>query len=209
MYKIILIVCGLFLFSTAVPAQRFNGFVGYSYSSFGPNLPQGLPLAGSPGISSPGYSHRLNGWNSSLEAKVLSVLGIVADFSGHYGNETTDIFCSQYVFSCTPNNTNVSFYTFTVSPQVSMRFGRIEPYAHALVGGALSRAQTFIKSDISFADVLGGGVNFLVIRWLAWRVQADALQARFSFIPPGSLSSSSLPNKQNSPRLSTGVVFRF
>ena len=170
MYKIMAMVCGLFLFSTAAPAQRFNAFAGYSYSSgFGPNLSPGLPL----GAGSPGISHRLNGWNGSLEAKVLPVLGIVADFSGHYGNATTDLFCSQYSspFSCYANNTNVSSYTLAVGPQVSLRLGRFEPYAHALFGGALYRDP---MSHTSFADILGGGINVSVISWVAWRVQADA-----------------------------------
>jgi hypothetical protein len=80
MYKIVAIVCGVLLFSTAASAQRFNAFIGYSHSGYGPNVSQVLPLfAGSPGINS---RHNLNGWNASLEAKVLPVLGIVADFSG-------------------------------------------------------------------------------------------------------------------------------
>jgi hypothetical protein len=93
-------------------------------------------------------------------------------------------------------------YTFAVGPQVSLRLGRFEPYAHALFGGALYRVSTFVTSDTSFADVLGGGINVSVIPWLAWRVQADAIQTRFSLSPY-------LPNKQNSLRLSTGFVFRF
>ena len=142
----------------------------------------------------------LNGWNGSLEAKVLPVLGIVADFSGHYGNATTDLFCSQYSspFSCYANNTNVSSYTLAVGPQVSLRLGRFEPYAHALFGGALYRDP---MSHTSFADILGGGINVSVISWVAWRVQADAVQTR--------LSLPFLPNKENSLRLSTGLVFRF
>jgi hypothetical protein len=38
MSKIMAIVCGLFLFSTAASGQRFNAFVGYSHIGFGPNL---------------------------------------------------------------------------------------------------------------------------------------------------------------------------
>jgi hypothetical protein len=79
MHKIIAIVCGLLFFCTAAigNAQRFNVFAGYSYSGFGPV--QGQPLlAGSPAVS-----HGLNGWNGSLEAKILPILGIVADLGGH------------------------------------------------------------------------------------------------------------------------------
>jgi hypothetical protein len=73
--------------------------------------------------------------------------------------------------------------------------GRFEPYAHALFGGALYRVSPL--TDTSFADVLGGGINVSVIPWIAWRVQADAIQTRFS------------SGHQNSLRLSTGLVFRF
>lgn len=199
MYKIMAIVCGLFLFSTAASAQRFNVFAGYSYSRFGLYLPPGRPLlAGSPAVS-----HSLNGWNGSLEAKVLPILGIVADSSGHYGNETTDLGCSQYTAPfCTSGNGNVTLITFTFGPQVSLRLGRIEPYAHALFGGARYRTSLYVTSQPSFADVLGGGIDVSVIPRIAWRVQADALQTRFSLSPY-------FPNKQNSLRLSTGLVFRF
>jgi len=101
-------------------------------------------------------------------------------------------------FSCYANNTNVSSYTLAVGPQVSLRLGRFEPYAHALFGGALYRDP---MSHTSFADILGGGINVSVISWVAWRVQADAVQTR--------LSLPFLPNKENSLRLSTGLVFRF
>jgi hypothetical protein len=200
MFKIMAVACGLFLFSPTALAQRFNAFAGYSYSSgLGPNLSASLPL----GPGSPEISHRLNGWNGSLEAKLLPVLGIVADFSGHYGNATTDIICfiGPEPGSCEAQNANLSLYTFTLGPQVSLRLGRIEPYAHALFGGALYRTLTFPGSHTSFADVLGGGIDVAVIPWLAWRVQADALQTR--------LSLPLIPNKQNGLRLSTGVVFRF
>jgi hypothetical protein len=79
--------------------------------------------------------------------------------------------------------------------------GRIKPFAHALFGGARYRDSTFLTTNTSFADLLGGGVDVSLIPWLAWRVQGDALQTRFSFIPSS--------NKQNSLRLSTGIVFRF
>jgi hypothetical protein len=204
MRKIVVIACALFLFSTAASAQRFNAFVGYSYNRFGPNLPQGLQLD----PLSPKIRHSLNGWNASLETKVLPILGIVADFSGHYGNATTDVVCSHYTVPfCYADNENVSLYTLTFGPQVFFRWRRIEPFAHALFGADVRKTSTSALipySDISFADTLGGGIDVSVIPRLAWRVQADDLQTRF--LPR---SYSSLPNQKNSLRLSTGLVFRF
>jgi opacity protein-like surface antigen len=201
MYKLMAIVCGLLFFSTAASAQRFNAFVGYSYSRFGLYLPGVSVFPGSPPVR-----HSLNGWNGSFEAKVLPVLGIVADSSGHYGNETIDLGCSQYNVSfCGPRNGYVSLYSLTAGPQVSLRLGRFKPYAHALFGGALYRIAMPVVSQRSFADVLGGGVDVSVIPRIAWRVQADALQTRFPFL----LSFTTSNNQNHSLRLSTGVVFRF
>jgi hypothetical protein len=199
-YKLMAILCVLFLLSTAASAQRLNVFVGYSYSRFGLYL---YGASVSPG--SPPVRHSLNGWNGSLEAKVLPVLGIVADFSGHYGNETIDLGCSQYnVTFCFPTNGHVTLHTFTAGPQVSFRLGRFKPYAHALFGGA-RYSRTFGSPEYSFADVLGGGADISVIPRIAWRVQADALHTRFFF-----LSSFITSNNQNhSLRLSTGLVLGF
>jgi len=120
MSKIMAIVCGLFLFSTAASAQRFNAFVGYSHIGFGPYSVQLDPL-------SPPLRRSKNGWNASLEAKVLPVLGIVADFSGYYGNSTAILSCSQYVAFCTAGNENFSLYSFTFGPQSPFHSAGLSP----------------------------------------------------------------------------------
>jgi hypothetical protein len=196
MSKIMAIVCGLFLFSTAASAQRFNAFVGYSHIGFGPYSVQLDPL-------SPPLRRSKNGWNASLEAKVLPVLGIVADFSGYYGNSTANLFCSQYTAFCGAGNANFSLYAFTFGPQVSLPFGRFKPYAHALFGVSLSRP--YLLSGSSFADLLGGGIDISLVPRLAWRAQADVTQTRFSVACCARLEQ----NSENSLRLSTGLVLRF
>jgi hypothetical protein len=204
-YKLMAIVCVLFLFFTAARgnAQRFNLFGGYSYSGYDPNV--------SPKTS-------LYGWNGSLEIKVLPFLGFVADSSGHYGNETFTslLLCRAFVPppavpNCTAN-ANVSLCAFTAGPQVSLPLGRFKPYAHALFGAALFRQDTGTvdigtSTSISFADELGGGVDVSIVPGVAWRVQADDLQIwpHRSFCVNGICRAP----VQNSIRLSTGVVFRF
>ena len=143
-----------------------------------------------------------NGWNASLEAKVLPVLGIVADFSGYYGNSTTILGCSQYVAFCTADNANFSLYSFTFGPQVSLPFGRFKPYAHALFG--VSHSRPYFPFNNSFADLLGGGIDISLVPRLAWRAQADVTQTRYQVtccVPEQS--------SENSLRLSTGLVLRF
>jgi hypothetical protein len=120
-YKSVAIVCGLFLFSTAASEQRFNGFVGHSYAGFGPTLGT-LQL----NALTPRIIHRLNGWNASLEAKVLPVLGIVADFSGHYGNAATYLSCSHYALPfCFASNTNESLYTLNRRVTSLLAIGKV------------------------------------------------------------------------------------
>jgi hypothetical protein len=195
-YKRIMIASMLFLFFAPVRgnAQRFNGYAGVSYSSYGPDLSV-LRL-------SPTTPNRLYGWNGSVEVKMKPevrlrpVLGLVGDFSGHYGTETVGsvFFCKDGPFAPCWKNENVSFYTITGGPQVSVSLGRFRPYAHALFGVALFRdvVQVSPETGESFAQLFGGGIDVLVGQGAGWRVQADDVQT----------SRSSL-------RVSTGIVFRF
>src|SRR6478752_7807431 len=73
--KFTIIASILLLLPTAALAQiptRGNVFFGYSY--------------GSADFSSNGRTN-LNGWNGSLEGKVLPWVGFVVDFSGLYGSQ--------------------------------------------------------------------------------------------------------------------------
>jgi hypothetical protein len=77
--KLITILFAFLLLPVAASAQiptRGNVFFGYSY--------------GSADFAS-GDRTNLNGWNGSLEGKVLPWVGFVADFSGLYGSQTLPI----------------------------------------------------------------------------------------------------------------------
>lgn len=118
----------------------------------------------------------LNGWDGSLEGKFLPWVGVVADISGHYG-------------------AGDSVHNVVFGPRVSVPIGKFTPFAHALVGvGHISGNSA---SDTSFSDALGGGIDYRLIRVLAWRFQLDALQTRF------------FSQKQNDVRFSTGIVLHF
>ena len=73
MRRNIAIVFTFFALATVAYAQLPGGnvFVGYSYMS--------ADLASNSRTN-------LNGWNGSVEGKVLPFIGLVADFSGHYGS---------------------------------------------------------------------------------------------------------------------------
>jgi hypothetical protein len=124
----------------------------------------------------PGNSINLNGWNGSLEGKIFPFVGIVADLDGHYGS-------------------GLSQHDFVFGPRISASVGRLRPFAHALVG--VSHIGGNGSSDTSFADALGGGLDYRLARIVGLRIQVDDLQTR------------SFSNTQNNFRLSTGLVLRF
>ena len=178
MQKIAALVFTFFLLTTAGFAQiptSGNVFFGYSYMN--------ADLV-------PGSRTNLNGWNGSVEGKVFPFIGIVADFSGHYGSQD---------LPAIGVNANVGEHNFLFGPRVSASVGKFRPFAHALFGAAhISESATgFSDSNTSFAYTLGGGIDYRLISLLGWRVQADFLQTRF------------FSNTQNNVRISTGLVVHF
>ncbi len=130
-------------FASAQIPTKGNIFFGYSYNSADFN---GAGRA------------NLNGWEGSLEGKVLPFVGIVADISGNYG-------------------VGDSLHNVIFGPQVSVPVGKFTPFAHALVGvGHISGNAT---SDTSLADAFGGGLDYRLFHVIGWRFQIDALQTRF------------------------------
>ena len=133
----------------------------------------------------------LNGWNGSLEGKVLPWVGFVADLSGLYG--------SQHLSAVSASKVSTSVNSVVLGPRVSVAVGKFTPFAHALFGVSHihDSASGLSESDTSFATALGGGIDYRLIHGIGWRVQADMLQTRF------------FSGTQNNFRLSTGVVLHF
>jgi len=154
------------VFAGLASAQVPNGNVFFGYSHTSTNLV-------------PGQSTGLNGWNGSLEGKVLPLLGIVADLSGVYGSHNT----SEY---------NVLF-----GPRLSFSVKKFRPFAHALIGVGHVSTGVPSTSNTSFADALGGGLDYHLIPLISWRIQLDALQTRF------------LSTSQSNVRFSTGIAIHF
>ena len=174
----------LLLLPTAALAQiptRGNVFFGYSY--------------GSADFSSNGRTN-LNGWNGSLEGKVLPWIGFVVDVSGLYGSQDIPVppIPGPSTFSADTNLNSV-----VLGPRVSVGIGRFTPFAHALFGASHihESAAGFSDSDTSFASALGGGTDYRLIHGIGLRVQGNMLQTRF------------FSNTQNNFRLSTGIVLHF
>jgi hypothetical protein len=164
-----------------------NVFFGYSYYNA-----SALPVE---------TSHsNLDGWEGSFEGKVIPWVGMVADFSQHCGSASScplpvvpvgsgpgQILCPN-VISHEEN--------FLFGPRVSFSVKKFRPFAEALFGGGRVNTNGF-GSDTSFATALGGGLDYKIIRPVAWRFQGDYVQTRF------------FGATQNNVRLSTGIVLRF
>lgn len=201
MRKISVFVCGLFLCVNAAHGQivpKGNIFVGYSYTRA--NV---FPGSGVVGFTS-NQTGNLNGWEGSLEGKVFPFIGIVADFSGHYGSHEFTIGCEAIPTPpCAPQTANVhaNLHTYLFGPRASVSVGRFTPFAEALFGAAhISESASsvgFSHSDTNFATAIGGGIDYKLIPAIAWRFQGDWLQTRV------------LSNTQSNLRLSTGIVLRF
>ena len=182
MRKIGLIAFALLLLAGLASAQiptSGNVFVGYSYYNAD--------------LSSLGRSN-FNGWTGSVEGKVLPFIGIVADISEAYGSESVAIPCPEPI--CPNVSISAHEQNFLFGPRVSVSVGKIRPFAEALFGGAHVRVNGG-GSDTSFATALGGGLDYKIIRPVAWRFQGDYVQTRF------------FGTTQNNVRLSTGMVLRF
>ena len=141
-----------------------------------------------------------NGWEASFEGKVIPWLGFVADVDSHYGSQIASGPCPGAVTTTLPcGNFTASFteHNFLFGPRVSVSVGKFRPFAQALFGGGHVNVNNGIGSDTSFATALGGGLDFKIIRPVAWRFQGDYVQTRF------------FGSTQNNVRFSTGIVFRF
>jgi hypothetical protein len=81
----------------------------------------------------------LHGWQASVALNPSRTFGLVADFAGQYDSP-------------------LRFHQFLFGPRVNGRFGRINPFGHALVGIERASASGF-PSDSDLALGIGGGVD--------------------------------------------------
>ncbi|MGC2334091.1 MAG: outer membrane beta-barrel protein [Candidatus Acidiferrales bacterium] len=187
------LLCSMILFAPAIVAAqdtpRIETFAGYSYIHM-----NDLGTAS------------LNGGSASVAVDPTGWLGIDGDFGGYEGAKT---------------GLNGTMWTYLFGPRISWRRGRITPFAQALFGGAHTSADPpaevgslvrprreagvagggVFASSNTFATALGGGVDVNATEHVSVRlIQAEYLLTEFK---------DGVHNRQNSVRISTGVVFRF
>jgi len=126
-------------------------------------------------------SYNAVGWNASLTGNFKHVLGITGDFSGVYKSRAT----------------NSSVYTYTVGPVLTARLPVVQPFVHALFGGASASAGGV--RDNAFAMFVGGGLDLGFRKGIGFRlVQADWLMTKFGD-----------QTQKDQGRVSAGIVIKF
>lgn len=169
-------------FAAAQIPTSGNVFFGYSYYNSSIN----------------GQRTSLNGWEGSVEGKVLPFIGIVGDFSGYDGSQNVTTCAVPVGVAPGPCiiNTNFTEHNYLFGPRASISVGKIRPFAELLIGAGHVHINGG-SSDTSFATAVGGGIDYRLVRLLAWRFQGDYIHTNLFNIA------------QNNLRLSTGIVVRF
>jgi hypothetical protein len=127
----------------------------------------------------------LNGWEGALHIHLKPFFGVEGDVA-HYGLGAD---------SAVPRTTTV-----LIGPRVSVKALRINLFAHGLVGGehSANSGGGVRISHGALAYDFGGGIDFPIAPFFAWRFSADRIDA-----PTVS------PSGGNHARFNTGLVLRF
>jgi len=164
--------------SAQIPTKG-NVFFGYSYDNT---------------AISTGDGGSLNGWDASLEGKFLPWVGLVVDIDGHYGSRS---YCNDPTCAG-PFSANIAEHNFLFGPRVSVQVERFRPFGEFLIGGShVSRSNGISDSNTSFANAVGGGLDYRVAGPIAIRGQLDWIETRF------------YGATQNGVRFSTGISLHF
>lgn len=147
-----------------------GGDVYFGYSRLGANVFH----ANTPG---------LNGWQAEGHIKLAPFVGIDGDVA-HYGLGAA---------SSLPHTT-----TAMVGPRVTVGAAGVHVYGHALLGGQHSSNSGNIFSATSLTVAAGGGADFGLLPFFAWRINIDYIDA-----------PTQTPSTANHYRWGTGLVFRF
>jgi opacity protein-like surface antigen len=123
-----------------------------------------------------------HGFNLSFAANAARHVGIISEFSQFTKTESFNILGSPIADGV---NVKIRVLTLLFGPRVTLHRGKVEPFVHALFGGARATAEapdfgvSAGDAAYAFAYALGGGFDVKVHNNFAIRVaQLDFLQAR-------------------------------
>ena len=144
-----------------------------------------------------------HGGSGSFTVNASKWLGLTGEIGGnHFERNLNDGTTAP-----SPNdNVQGGITTYLFGPRLNLRrFDYFVPFGEFLFGGAHSGAQiTGDRSQSAFAMAVGGGVDVVLHKNLAWRfAQLDYLMTNFSGSALGQTS------RQDNFRLATGLVLRF
>lgn len=125
----------------------------------------------------------LNGWEAEGQISFIPLLGVDVDVS-YYGLGAA---------STVPHTT-----VAMIGPRLTLGAAGVHVFAHALAGGEHSTNSGNIVSSNSVTVDAGGGIDFRLVPFFAWRINGDYITA------PGQS-----PSTANHYRFGTGLVFRF
>jgi hypothetical protein len=150
-------------------APRWEFYGGYSYLRFD-----------SPTLGYVNWSN-LNGFNGAVTFNITTRFAVIADGSGHYGNQLT-------------------VYNYMLGPQYALRRDKSKFFVHGLFGKAQNTVNIATSISNGFESVgrafaAGGGYDRDLTPRFTFRVQADYL------------NTNTFGATQNDIRVSTGVVF--
>jgi outer membrane immunogenic protein len=113
----------------------------------------------------------------------------------------------QHAANIANTGADLTLTSFLAGPRyTSHSFGRLQPFAQVLLGGAhatggLSPSSSGFGSSNSFAVIAGGGLEFQLTERVAIRaIEADYYYTRFN---------NGTDDRQNNLRIGAGLVFRF
>ncbi len=185
---IFILTLGLIASGVAQDKPQAEVFGGYSYLH----------------TSDSGVSINSNGASGSVSFNPNPWLGLVGDFGFYHASPNVSTFTVGLPFSA---DVSLNTFSYLFGPKVAMRSNeKFTPFAQALFGGAHQKATVKVAgisasdSANAFAMALGGGLDVKATSSIAIRViQAEYVLTKFN--DGGN-------NRQNSVRISAGVVFR-
>ena len=201
--KTAMILGAILLVAMAAWAQEFPraeiGF-DYSYARFSPSTTYTS-------------GHSLNGGGGSFTFNITQSIGIKGEFQG-YGSTLVG-FTIPTIPGGVTGNVQGNLFTYLFGPQVKIRSEKVQPFVHALFGGAHSNVYanaykavhgtgstiSVTPSNDAFAMAIGGGIDIPITKIIAIRPAGiDYLLTRFSNPFTGT-------DSQNNFRYTAGVVF--
>lgn len=195
----------LFLLPAISAAGQANSgvqlFAGYSAEEVSTCGTAGDTFLTCSGFMETGYSSAAsyNGWNAAFTVFLPKLIGLTADFAGHYGSTIIR-----------QASASTSRYSFMGGPTAAFSIRGYTPFAHALFGGVYNHFGAFsypggsstVPNYTKFSWMIGGGLDIGI--WRRFAIRVGEFDYERVNVPAAYGSYPAIGGF----RFSTGVVFR-